>query len=240
MARKLVVEFLGTAILVLVAVGAAVGGLKSGAELDVLNIAGVALAFGLVLMAMAYAFGPISGCHVNPAVTLAMVAARRQPVVEGIAYIVAQFLGALAGAWALNYFVDSGLPDTTGGLGTNSTDTIGTGPTFLFEVLATAIFVGVIVLVTARAASPGFAGLAIGVALVAVHLVGIPIDGTSVNPARSFGPAVFEGGAALDQLWVFIAAPLVGGLIAAVLMPWLNQDADAQAGDRLDEAAASV
>jgi aquaporin Z len=102
------------------------------------------------------------------------------------------------------------------------------------------IFVGVIVLVTARAASPGFAGLAIGVALVAVHLVGIPIDGTSVNPARSFGPAIFEGGAALDQLWVFIVAPLIGGLIAAFLMPWLNQNADAEAGDRLDEAAAKA
>jgi aquaporin Z len=240
MARKLVVEFLGTAILVLVAVGAAVGGLKSGADLDVLNIAGVALAFGLVLMAMAYAFGPISGCHVNPAVTIAFVASRRQPLTEGIGYIVAQFLGALAGAWTLNYFVDSGLPDTTGGLGTNSTDTIGTGPTFLFEVLATLIFVGVIVLVTARAASPGFAGLAIGVALVAVHLVGIPIDGTSVNPARSFGPAIFEGGAALDQLWVFIVAPLIGGLIAAFLMPWLNQHADAEAGERLDESAATA
>jgi aquaporin Z len=240
MARKLVVEFLGTAILVLVAVGAAVGGLKSGVGLSVLNVAGVALAFGLVLMAMAYAFGPISGCHVNPAVTIAMLVSRRQSITEGIAYIVAQFLGALAGAWVLNYFVDNGLTDTTGGLGTNSTDTIGTGPTFLFEVLATLIFVGVIVLVTARAASPGFAGLAIGVALVAVHLVGIPIDGTSVNPARSFGPAIFEGGAALDQLWVFIAAPLVGGLIAGVLMPWLNADADAEAGDRLDKAASSA
>jgi aquaporin Z len=240
MARKLVVEFLGTAILVLVAVGAAVGGLKTGVDDNVLNIAGVALAFGLVLMAMAYAFGPISGCHVNPAVTIAMVAARRQPVVEGIGYIVAQFLGALAGAAVLNYLVDNGLPDTTGGLGTNTTDIVGTGPTFLFEVLATLIFVGVIVLVTARAASPGFAGLAIGVALVAVHLVGIPIDGTSVNPARSFGPAIFEGGAALDQLWVFIVAPLIGGLIAAFLMPWLNQNADAEAGDRLDEAAAKA
>jgi aquaporin Z len=240
MARKLVVEFLGTAILVLVAVGAAVGGLKTGAGGNVANVAGVALAFGLVLMAMAYAFGPISGCHVNPAVTIAFVASRRQPIAEGGAYILAQFLGALAGAAALNYFVDNGLTDTTGGLGTNTTDIVGTGPTFLFEVLATLIFVGVIVLVTARAASPGFAGLAIGVALVAVHLVGIPIDGTSVNPARSFGPAIFEGGAALDQLWVFIVAPLIGGLIAAFLMPWLNQDADAEAGDRLDEAAAKA
>lgn len=226
MARKLVVEFLGTAILVLVAVGAAVGGLKSGPDLSVLNVAGVALAFGLVLMAMAYAFGGISGCHVNPAVTIAMLVSRRQPLAEGGAYIVAQFLGALAGAGVLTYLVDSGLPDTTGGLGTNSTDTVGTGPTFLFEVLATLIFVGVIVLVTSKNASPGFAGLAIGVALVAVHLVGIPIDGTSVNPARSFGPAVFEGGAAMEQLWVFIAAPLVGGLIAGVLMPWLNSDAE--------------
>ena len=241
MVRRLVVEFLGTAILVLVAVGAAVGGLKSGTDAaPVLNVVGVALAFGLVLLVMAYAFGPISGCHVNPAVTIAMMATRRQDIQEGIGYIVAQFLGALAGAGILQYLVNEGLPDTTGGLGTNSTDTVGTGPTFLTEVILTFIFVGVILLVTARAAAPGFAGLAIGLALAAVHLVGIPIDGTSVNPARSFGPAIFEGGAALDQLWVFIAAPLVGGLLAAIVMPWLNSGAEAEADERLDKAQATA
>jgi aquaporin Z len=226
MARKLVVEFLGTAILVLVAVGAAVGGLKTGDGLDVANVAGVALAFGLVLMAMAYAFGPISGCHVNPAVTIAMIASRRQPVKEGVAFIVVQFLGALAGAAVLNYLVDNGLPDTTGALGSNSTATVGDVPSFVLEVLLTFVFVGVIMLVTSKTGAPGFAGLAIGVALVAVHLVGIPVTGTSVNPARSFGPAVFAGGDALQQLYIFIAAPLVGGILAAGIMPWLNADAD--------------
>jgi aquaporin Z len=241
MLRRLVVEFLGTAILVLVAVGAAVGGLKSGTQVaPVVSVVGVALAFGLVLLAMAYAFGPISGCHVNPAVTIAFMATRRQEVSEGLGYIVAQFLGALAGAGLLKYFVNQGLPDTTGGLGTNSTATVGTTATFIFEVVATFIFVGVILLVTARAAAPGFAGLAIGLSLAAVHLVGIPIDGTSVNPARSFGPAIFEGGTAINQLWVFIAAPLLGGLLAALIWPWLNAQADIEADERIDRAQATA
>ena len=227
MVRKLVAEFLGTAILVIVAVGAAVGGLKSGPDQSVLNIVGVALAFGLVLLALAYSIGGISGCHINPAVTIAMMATRRQSIQEGISFIAVQFLGALAGAGLLKYLVGQGLTDTTGALGSNSTATVGTAGSFITEVVLTFIFVGVILLVT-KSENVGFVGLTIGLALAAVHLVGIPITGTSVNPARSFGPAILTGGSSLTELWVFIAAPLVGGLIAAIVMPWMaSHKADA-------------
>lgn len=234
MTRKLVVEFLGTFILVFVAVGTAVFGFA------VAGTVGIALAFGFVLMAMVYAFGAISGCHVNPAVTIAMMASRRQQIGEGLQYMVVQFLGAIAAAGVLQYLVDRLSPEAKFGLGkagiitadrlgSNSTDAIGTFPTIVLEVILTAIFVGVVVLVTTKIVTPGFAGLAIGVALTAVHLVGIGLDGTSVNPARSFGPALFAGGDSLSQVWVFIVAPLIGGLVAAFLMPWLSAHAEADA-----------
>ena len=242
MARKLVVEFIGTFILVFVAVGTAVFGF------EVASTVGIALAFGFVLMAMAYAFGGISGCHVNPAVTLAMVAARRQKVGEGAAYIVVQFAGGIAAAGVLNYLVGQLSPAATAGLGvkgravadtlgSNSTDALGTTGTIVLEILLTLVFVGVIVLVTMKHIPVGFAGLAIGVALTSVHLIGIGLDGTSVNPARSFGPALIAGGDALSQVWVFIFAPLVGGLIAAFLMPWLASDAEAAAIEDAPAAA---
>ena len=233
MARKLIVEFIGTFVLVFVAVGTAVFGFERAGTV------GIALAFGLVLMAMAYAFGGISGCHVNPAVTIAMVAARRQKAGEGGAYLVAQFAGAIVAAGALQYLVDElsikaklGLGPAgikvADVLGSNSTDALGTTGTLVLEVILTAIFVGVVVLVTTKVTAPGFAGLAIGVALTAVHLVGIGLDGTSVNPARSFGPALLTGGDSLSQVWVFIVAPIIGGLIAAFLMPYLAADAPAE------------
>ncbi|HCK79710.1 MAG TPA: aquaporin [Actinobacteria bacterium] len=223
MARKLVAEFLGTAILVFVAVGAAVGGLKTGVGSSVLSVVGVALAFGLVLFALAYALGSISGCHVNPAVTVGMIVARRQSVTEGIGFIVAQCIGAIAGAGLLKYLVGAGLKDTTGALGSNTTAVVGTTGSLVAEVIMTFIFVSVILLVTRTSNSA--AGAAIGLALAAIHLVGIPITGTSVNPARSLGPALFAGGDALSQLWVFIVAPLVGGILAAVIVPYLSKDA---------------
>jgi len=234
MARKLVVEFIGTFILVFVAVGTAVFGFEKASTV------GIALAFGLVLMAMCYAFGGISGCHVNPAVTIGMVAARRQSVAEGGTYLVAQFAGGIAAAGVLQYLVDQLSPAAKVGLGpegratadvlgSNSTDALGTTGTIVLEILLTAIFVGVVILVTAKGASPGFAGLAIGVALASVHLVGVGLDGTSVNPARSFGPALLTGGSSLSQVWVFIVAPIIGGLVAAFLMPWLNAETEAAA-----------
>jgi aquaporin Z len=206
----------GTFLLVFLAVGAAVVGIKSSGNLS------VALAFGFLLVFVAYAFGPVSGAHVNPAVTLAMLLARKQPVSEAVGYWVAQFLGAIVAAGVLKLFVSSfGVTDETGGLGTNSFDNghINMAGAFVLEVLLTAAFVLTILLVTDRAASTVTAGLAIGLSLAVVHVVGIPLDGTSVNPARSFGPALFEGGTALSQVWLFLLAPLVGGAVAAVIYP---------------------
>lgn len=223
MNRKYLAEFIGTFLLVFLAVGAAVTGIggtfgvgKSGPGSGVL---GIALAFGLTLLAVAYAFGPISGAHVNPAVTLAMVLGRRMPREEAVGYVVAQFLGATLGGAVLKLLVAAcGVTDQTGGLGTNAFDNgaINLPGAFLLEVLLTAAFVLVILLVTEKVAAPGFAGVAIGLALTAVHLVGIPLDGTSVNPARSFGPALFAGSHALGQVWVFILAPLLGAVLAVV------------------------
>jgi aquaporin Z len=224
--RKLVAEFLGTFLLVLLAVGAAVSGIAGAVGAGTpagpgSGIVGVALAFGFVLVFVAFAFGPVSGAHVNPAVTLAMVVARKQPIGEAVGYWIAQILGAVFGAFFLWLFVNNlGVTDQTGALGTNGYGTsISMGGAFLLEVLLTFAFVLVILLVTDRAANPTTAGLGIGVALVVVHLVGIPLTGTSVNPARSIGPALFEGGTALSQLWLFILAPLIGGLIAALVYP---------------------
>lgn len=220
-ARKLVAEFIGTFLLVLIAVGAAVSGLKSAGVLS------VAIAFGFVLVFVAYAFGPVSGAHVNPAVTLAMVLARKQPLAEAAGYWVAQFLGAIAGAGVLKFLVSSGgVTDETGGLGSNAYDngSINLTGAFVFEVLATAAFVLVILMVTDRLAEAVTAGLAIGVALTAIHTVGIPLDGTSVNPARSLGPALFAGGTALSQVWLFLLAPLIGGVLAALIYPFTRGD----------------
>jgi aquaporin Z len=220
--RSLVVEFVGTLLLVLVAVGSAVTGF------DVLGPLGVALAFGLVLLGLAYAIGPVSGCHVNPAVTLGVLMSRGMTVAEAGAYWVAQFAGGIAGA-ALLWLLTSGfgdVTDQTGALGANDYGaTISMGGAFLIEVLLTFVFVMVILLVTGRAAAPGFAGLAIGLTLTAVHLVGIPLTGTSVNPARSLGPALFAGGEPLAHVWLFLLAPLVGAAVAVAFVRLLGEPA---------------
>ncbi|MDO8732507.1 MAG: MIP family channel protein [Actinomycetota bacterium] len=224
MTRKLIAEAMGTFLLVFLAVGAAVFGISHkvgvGEGGPGNGIVGVALAFGLVLLGIAYAFGPVSGAHVNPAVTLGMLLGRRMPAGEAVAYWVAQFAGAIAAGAMLKLFVSSfGVTDYTGGLGTNSYDNgnIDMGGAFLLEVILTAAFVLVILLVTERVAAPGFAGIAIGLTLTLVHLVGIPLDGTSVNPARSLGPALFAGGEAMSQVWLFIVAPLVGSVVAVII-----------------------
>lgn len=222
--RKLIAEFVGTFLLVFLAVGTAVFGIAAVVGVDGAGpgsgVVGVALAFGLVLLGVAYAFGPVSGAHVNPAVTLAMLVGRRMPASEAIGYWIVQFLGAIAAGALLKLFVSSfGVTDYTGALGTNSYDNgaINMAGAFVLEAVLTAAFVMVILLVTEKIAAPGFAGIAIGLTLTLVHLVGIPLTGTSVNPARSLGPALFEGGVAMQQVWLFIVAPLVGALIAVVL-----------------------
>ena len=231
-ARKLIAEFIGTFLLVFLAVGTAIFGIAALVGVDGKGpgsgVVGVAFAFGLVLLGIAYAFGPVSGAHVNPAVTLAMLVGRRMPASEAVGYWVVQFLGAIAAGGVLKLFVSSfGVTDYTGALGTNSYDNgaINMAGAFVLEALLTAAFVMVILLVTERVAAPGFAGIAIGLTLTLVHLVGIPLTGTSVNPARSLGPALFEGGTALSQVWLFILAPLVGAIIAVVLWK-LTRSAD--------------
>lgn len=223
-ARKLIAEFVGTFLLVFLAVGTAVFGIAAVVGVDGAGpgsgVVGVALAFGLVLLGIAYAFGPVSGAHVNPAVTLAMLVGRRMPAGEAVGFWVVQFLGAIAAGGLLKLFVSNfGVTDYTGALGTNSYDNgnINLAGAFVLEAVLTAAFVLVILLVTEKIAAPGFAGIAIGLTLTLVHLVGIPLTGTSVNPARSFGPALFEGGVALEQVWLFIVAPLIGALIAVLI-----------------------
>ncbi|RFU22464.1 MIP/aquaporin family protein [Geodermatophilus marinus] len=221
--RSLGAEFLGTALLVVVAVGSAVAGI------DQLGPTGVALAFGLVLVALAYALGPVSGCHINPAVTLGVLLSRGMTLPEAVGYWVAQFAGGIAGAAVLQLLTsDVGeLVDQTGALGSNAYGTtISATGAFVLEALLTVAFVLVVLLVTGRAAAPGFAGLAIGLSLAAVHLVGIPLTGTSVNPARSLGPAVFAGGESLEQVWLFLVAPLVGAVLAALVAPLLTAPAE--------------
>jgi aquaporin Z len=240
LARSVAAEFVGTALLVFLAVGAAVGGI------DTVGPVGVALAFGLVLLALAYAIGPISGCHVNPAVTLGVLLAKGMTAIEAAYYWLAQLAGGIAGA-ALLKLMTSGfgdVTDRTGALGSNDWGAnISAGGAFVLEVLLTFVFVGVILLVTGRSATPGFAGLAIGLTLTAVHLVGIPLDGTSVNPARSLGPALFAGGVPLQHVWLFLLAPLVGGAVAAgfarAVIPPLQTEA-ALRGAGADQTGAQV
>jgi aquaporin Z len=215
-----ITEFAGTFILVFFGVGSAVFGLNTG------GVVGVALAFGLVLLALAYAIGPVTGCHVNPAVTLGVLLRGGIDLREAVEYWVAQFLGGIAAAAVLKLFTSGfgNVKDQTGALGANDWDgRISVQGDFLFEVILTMLLVLVVILVTGRTAAPGFAGLAIGVTLTVIHLVGIPIDGTSVNPARSLGPALFAGGTALAHVWLYLIAPLVGGVLGALLSPAFAQ-----------------
>jgi aquaporin Z len=218
MAKKLIAEVIGTFILVFFGCGAAV---LAGGDI---GLTGISLAFGLAIVAAAYGLGAISGAHLNPAVSLGMVVAGRMSPGDFVGYAVAQVAGALLGALLL-MLVATGKADYTvaaKGLGQN-----GFGPGYLgeysltaalvFEVVATFLFVTVILGATAAGAPAAMAGLAIGLTLAAIHLVGINVTGVSVNPARSIGPAIFAGGEALKDLWVFIVAPLAGGVLAGAL-----------------------
>lgn len=198
---------------------------------------GVAFAFGLVLLALAYSIGPVSGCHVNPAVTLGVLIRRGITPAEAMAYWVAQILGGIVGGALLKLMTSSfgKVTDQTGALGTNDWGkTVTGGGAFVVEIVLTFLLVFVVLLVTGRAAAPGFAGMAIGLVLTVIHLVGIPLDGTSVNPARSLGPAVFAGTHAMSHVWLFIIAPLVGGVIAALVAPIFESTPGALSDEPVD------
>jgi aquaporin Z len=216
--KVFVAELIGTFTLVLLGCGSAV---LAGAEVGQL---GISLAFGLAIVAMAYGIGPISGCHVNPAVSFGAFIAGRMQMNDMLKYWAAQFTGALLGAGVL-YLIATGKAGydlATNGLGAN-----GWGPGYLgefnlvsalvFEVVATFLFLVVILGSTQKSAPGMVAGLAIGLTLAVIHIVGIQVTGVSVNPARSFGPAVIVGGTAISQLWLFLVAPLIGAALAGLL-----------------------
>ena len=242
--KQLAAEALGTGLLVFFAVGVAT--LTFGFHTDGSSVAAgvvaTALAFGLVLLVLAYAFGPISGCHVNPAVTLGFVVARRMSLIEAAGFWVAQVVGGIGGAlvlWGVMSSAD-GYDRKTTGLGANgfgSASAVGLNATgaVIVEILLTALFVFVVLSATRNTAAPQVAGVVIGLGLTVVHLIGIPLTGTSVNPARSIGPALIVGGLALSQLWVFVLAPLIGGVIAALTHNFFYPVVDEQAV-RLDVA----
>lgn len=240
--RKLAAELLGTALLVFFAVGTATltFGFRLAGSSMAAGVVVTSLAFGLVLLSLAYALGPISGCHVNPAVTLGFVIDNRMTLKEANGYWVAQLIGGLIGALALwAVFADTAAYTRADmglgadGWGMHSMVGLNMGGAFLAEVILTFLFVLIVLLATRHATTAGFAGLAIGGALVVVHLIGIPLTGTSVNPARSLGPALVLGGDALRQVWLFIAAPLVGGALAAACSRFLIPSRPSAAG-RMD------
>jgi aquaporin Z len=224
--RKYVAEFIGTAVLVFFAVGVAT--LMFGFRFDggsvAAGVVATAFAFGLALLGLAYVLGPISGGHVNPAVTLGALLDGRIPLSDALGYWIAQFAGGIAGAFLLyGMFETSPLYSKakqglgTDGWGSASLIHIRMGGAFLAEVILTALFVFVILGVTSKIGNATVAGLVLALTLTLVHLLGIPITGTSVNPARSLGPALVVGGQALNQVWLFIVAPLVGAIVAAVV-----------------------
>ncbi|MBR0303786.1 MAG: aquaporin [Clostridia bacterium] len=213
MVKKFIAEFIGTCTLVTVACGvAAACGCADSNGSPIVGYIATALAFGLVIVAMAYSIGNVSGCHINPAVSLAMLISGKMKIGEFVCYVVAQFAGAIAGAGILAYIlgVDSGL-------GTNALFKDDVMKSLVIEVVLTFVFVLAILGVTSKVENGAVAGLVIGGALTLVHLFGIALTGTSVNPARSFGPALLVGGSALANVWVFIVAPLIGGALAAVV-----------------------
>lgn len=220
---KFTAEFIGTLVLVLMGCGSAVIAGANGTT--GVGLLGISFAFGLSVVAMAYAIGHISGCHINPAITIGMVVAGRMKTGEAVYYIVAQILGGIAGAFILLQ-IASGKPEyslATNGLGQNGFDalspqhyTLHAG--LIAEIVLTFIFLLVIFGSTStKNINGGFAGLAIGLSLVLIHIVGIPVTGVSVNPARSIGPALIVGGSALSQVWMFIVAPIIGAVLSAVV-----------------------
>ncbi|MGZ3499276.1 MAG: aquaporin Z [Vulcanimicrobiaceae bacterium] len=224
LSRRAIAECFGTFWLVFGGCGSAV--LAAAFPKLGIGFVGVALAFGLTLLTMAYTIGPISGCHINPAVTVGLWVARRFPGRDVIPYIIAQLIGAIIAAGVL-FLIAHGQPGfvtgqfASNGYGALSPGGYGAVSALLIEIVLTFGFVTVILGATEKRAPVGFAGIAIGLALTLIHLISIPVDNTSVNPARSTGPALFAGGAEVAQLWLFWVAPLLGGAIAGAVYPAL-------------------
>jgi aquaporin Z len=221
-------EFIGTFWLTFAGCGSAV---IAAAFPEVgIGLVGVSLAFGLSVVTMAYAIGHVSGCHLNPAVTVGLAAGGRFPAAQILPYIITQLVGAAAAAGLL-YMIANGAPGfdvakgfASNGYGAHSPGGYGMTACFVMEVVMTMMFLFIIMGATHGKAPAGFAPLAIGLALVMIHLVSIPVTNTSVNPARSTGPALFVGGWAVQQLWLFWVAPLIGGVLGGVIYRWLSEE----------------
>ena len=230
--RKLLAELIGTFWLTFAGCGSAV--IAAGFPQVGIGLVGVSLAFGLTVLTMAYTIGPISGCHLNPAVTVGLAAGGRFPMQDVVPYIIAQVIGAVVGA-AVLYFIASGAPgfSTAGGFAANGYGDHSPGhytmiAGFVMEVVMTMTFLFIIMGSTHSSAPVGFAPIAIGLGLTIIHLVSIPVTNTSVNPARSTGPALFAGAWAIGQLWMFWVAPLLGGVLGGLLFRSLSAEPSAQ------------
>lgn len=222
--KKYIAEFIGTFSLVLFGCGSAVIAGNMAVGPAGIGLLGISIAFGFAVVAMAYAIGGISGCHINPAVTIGVLTAGKISAKDAVGYIVSQCLGGIAGA-AVLYLIVIGQPNYVmpeWGLGANGwgegyLGEYNTLSAFVIEAVMTCLFIFVILGTTSKFGNGAMAGLAIGVTLMLIHLVTIPVTGTSVNPARSLGPAVFSGGAALSQLWMFFVAPIIGAIFGALI-----------------------
>lgn len=234
--KKYLAEFIGTFSLVLFGCGAAVIAGSSQVGPSGVGLLGISIAFGFAVVAMAYAIGGISGCHINPAVTIGVLVAGRMSSKDAVGYIISQLVGAALGAGVL-YLIASGKPDWVmpeWGLGANGwgegyLGNYNTSSAFIAEAVFSCLFLFVILAVTSKYGNSTMAGLAIGVTLMLIHLVVIPVTGTSVNPARSFGPAIFSGGKALAQLWLFFLAPALGAIVAALIWKYGFETEDKKA-----------
>ncbi|MFN5134110.1 MAG: aquaporin Z [Chitinophagaceae bacterium] len=227
--KKLIAEFIGTFCLVLFGCGAAVVSGVADTGPSGIGLLGISFAFGLAVVAMAYAVGPISDCHINPAISIAMLVAGKLSVKDTVSYVIAQTVGAIAAAGVLFLIVSNKSDYTSLGdwaLGSNGwgegyLGNYNTTAAFVTEAVLTCLFLLVIFATTSKQGNATMAGLAIGITLVLIHLVAIPITGTSVNPARSIGPALLAGGKALSQVWLFVVAPIVGAVAGALIWKFL-------------------
>lgn len=226
--KALAAEFIGTFMLMASVLGAAFYSFNiagEGAPVEAsAGIIGVALSIGLTVMALAFAIGHISGGHYNPAVTLGLVAGGRFAIGDAVGYIVAQCLGAIAACFVFTLIGNTGTTFAANGYDNLSLIKAGLVPVFIIEVMLTAFFLIVIMGATRSTGPAGFAPIAIGLTLTAIHLMAIPVSNASVNPARSLGSAIFGGGEALAQVWVFWAAPIFGAVIGAVLYRWMADE----------------